>query len=214
MTPKRKETRKPENRGTAPRAPARERANAPRIIGGMLGGRRLLYGGPDGRTRPMKDRVREAVFNLLGPDVAGTHAIDLFAGTGAMGFEAISRGAARATLIEQHFPTAAVIRQNAAELGVVDRVEVLAANAFVWAQQPTVDDSLPWLVFCCPPYVFYQDRREQMLWLAQSLIERSPAGSTFVAECDKRFDVASLPDGADWSVREYLPAVIAIYRKS
>src|SRR5262245_7614130 len=63
-----------------------------RIIGGTLRHRKLLYSG-DQRTRPMKDRVREAVFNLVGPDVVGQHAIDLFAGTGALGFEAISRGA-------------------------------------------------------------------------------------------------------------------------
>src|SRR5438105_2010542 len=75
-----------------------------RIIGGSLRGRKLQYTG-EARTRPMKDRVREAVFNLLGPSVTGSHAIDLFAGTGALGLEALSRGAARATFIERHFPT-------------------------------------------------------------------------------------------------------------
>src|SRR5919199_1250279 len=75
-----------------------------RIIGGTLRGRKIKYSG-DVRTRPMKDRVREAVFNLLGPQVSGSHAIDLFAGTGALGFEAISRGALRATFIERHYPT-------------------------------------------------------------------------------------------------------------
>src|SRR6478736_322408 len=76
-----------------------------RIVGGTLRGRKLQYSG-DVRTRPMKDRVREAVFNLLGPQVAGSHAIDLFAGTGALGIEAISRGATKATFIERHLPTA------------------------------------------------------------------------------------------------------------
>ncbi len=59
-----------------------------RIIGGQFRGRRLRYGG-DPRTRPMKDRLREAVFNLIGPMVRGTHALDLFAGTGALGLEAL-----------------------------------------------------------------------------------------------------------------------------
>ncbi len=59
-----------------------------RIIGGVHRGRKLEYSG-DPRTRPMKDRVREAVFNLLGPDVAGKYVIDLFAGTGALGLEAL-----------------------------------------------------------------------------------------------------------------------------
>ncbi len=76
-----------------------------RIIGGEFRHRHLHYSG-DLRTRPMKDRLREAIFNLIGPEIRGKHAIDLFAGTGALGLEAISRGAARATLIEQHHPTA------------------------------------------------------------------------------------------------------------
>ena len=76
-----------------------------RIIGGKFRGRKLEYSG-DLRTRPMKDRVREALFNLLGNAVEGKIAIDLFAGTGALGLEALSRGASRAVFIERHRPTA------------------------------------------------------------------------------------------------------------
>ena len=82
----------------------------------------------------MKDRVREAVFNLLGPAVVASHAIDLFAGTGALGLEAISRGAVRATLIERHLPTCKLIEQNAAPLGVGDQVDVQFADTFKWEQ--------------------------------------------------------------------------------
>src|SRR5262245_28662629 len=89
----------------------------PRIIGGKLRGRKLIYTG-DPRTRPMKERVREAIFNLIGVAVRDRHAIDLFAGTGALGLEAISRGAGSATLVERHFPTAGVIKQNAAALEI------------------------------------------------------------------------------------------------
>ena len=60
----------------------------------------------------MKDRLREAIFNLVGPLPPGMQAWDLFAGTGALGLEAISRGAERATFLEQHYPTAGIIRQN------------------------------------------------------------------------------------------------------
>ena len=80
----------------------------------------------------MKDRVREAVFNLVGTHAKGMHAVDLFAGTGALGFEAISRGADPVTFIEQHFPTAQTIRQNAAVLGISERVQVFPANVFLW----------------------------------------------------------------------------------
>jgi 16S rRNA (guanine966-N2)-methyltransferase len=102
-----------------------------RIIGGQFRGRRLNYSG-DLRTRPMKDRLREAIFNLIGPAIRGKHAIDLFAGTGALALEAISRGADRATLIEQHNPTADIIRRNIAELGLEERAEVVVGNTFIW----------------------------------------------------------------------------------
>lgn len=187
-------------------------ASPPRIIGGTLRGRKLLYAVPDPRTRPMKDRTREAVFNLLGYDVQGRHAIDLFAGTGALAIEAISRGTPRATIIEQHFPTANTIRRNVAELGVADRVEVLAVSAFVWAVQPTADASLPWLVFCSPPYAFFRDRQDQMMAMLRELFVRAPADSVFVVESDKLFDVRLLPQPDDWDIREYPPAVVAICR--
>src|SRR5205814_5859407 len=102
-----------------------------RIIGGSLRHRKLQYSG-DERTRPMKDRVREAVFNLLGPGVAGSHAIDLFAGTGALGLEALSRGAAQVTFIERHLPTLKLIEQNVKALGVADRAELVFGDAFHW----------------------------------------------------------------------------------
>ena len=77
--------------------PGQSPASPPRIIGGDLRGRWIEFE-PSGRTRPMKDRVRETLFDLLGIDVRGTIAVDLFAGTGALAFEALSRGAATAVL--------------------------------------------------------------------------------------------------------------------
>src|ERR1041384_2997332 len=79
-----------------------------RIIGGTFRGRRLQYHG-DPVVRPMKHRTREAIFNLVSTECAGRHAIDLFAGTGALGLEALSRGAASATFIEKHVPWARVV---------------------------------------------------------------------------------------------------------
>ena len=105
-----------------------------RIIGGEMRGRTILYSG-DQRTRPMKDRLREAVFDVLATAVKGKHAIDLFAGTGALGLEALSRGATRATFIERHFPTARLIERNIASLGVTERATVYAGDAFLWPRQ-------------------------------------------------------------------------------
>lgn len=184
-----------------------------RIIGGHLRGRKLAYSG-DLRTRPMKDRVREAMFNLLGNDVVGTHALDLFAGSGALALEALSRGSVRATFIEQHFPTADLIRQNVAALGVAEQSQVHAANTLLWVRRrPALPLDRPWLVFCSPPYAFYSQRAEAMRELLAVLAADAPLGSLLVVEADDRFDLAELPGSYDWQVRPYPPAVLAIGRR-
>jgi 16S rRNA (guanine966-N2)-methyltransferase len=191
-----------------------------RIIGGQFRGRRLHYSG-DPRTRPMKDRLREAIFNLIGPAIRGKHALDLFAGTGALALEAISRGANHATLIEQHHPTANIIRQNAVVLGVAELARVVVGNTFIWWQRlkKGQGDGLElaatsaWVVFCSPPYDFYVDRADDMLDLIDGLMQAAPAESIFVVEADDRFDFGRLADPQAWNVRRYLPAVVGIFRK-
>lgn len=185
-----------------------------RVIGGTLRGRPIAYSG-ESRTRPMKQRVREAAFNLLGPRVAGTRVIDLFAGTGALTWEALSRGARRATLIERHFPTARLIRQNAVSFGLTDRIDVVAGDTFVWgrrlaAASASDADESPWLVFCSPPYDLYVTHLQPILQLLDSIVTVAPPQSTVVVEADERFDPSVLPAFYAWDVRRYLPAVLAI----
>lgn len=160
----------------------------------------------------MKDRVREAVFNLVGPAVVGSEAIDLFAGTGALGLEAISRGAASAIFIEQHRPTAALIRQNIEGLEVAVPVEVVAADTFYWYRHQAQMSTRPWLVLCSPPFDFFVERRDAMLELVQYFVRHAPSGSVVVVESDERFDPAELPRAGEWLVRRYPPAVVAVLR--
>jgi 16S rRNA (guanine966-N2)-methyltransferase len=160
----------------------------------------------------MKDRVRESVFNLLGPGIVGTHAIDLFAGTGALGLEAVSRGAARGTLIERHLPTCRLIEQNVAALGVGGQVQVVFGDAFVWTERFQPDGSVPVAVFISPPFDFYVDKRQQMLDLIEKWVSAMPADSQLVVEADDRFDLQALPTPERWDVREYAPAVVAILK--
>jgi 16S rRNA (guanine966-N2)-methyltransferase len=183
-----------------------------RIIGGKMRGRALAYSG-DARTRPMKDRVREALFNLIGPAVVGSHVIDLFAGTGALGLEAISRGAVRATLVERHLPTLKLIEQNAAALGVADQVLALFGDAFSPATHRQFRTDARWLVFCSPPYEFYFSRRDAMLKLIGDLLAAAPPESRLVVEADERFSFETLPNAEAWNVRAYPPAVVGIFVK-
>jgi len=161
----------------------------------------------------MKDRVREAVFNLLTTSVKGTHAIDLFAGTGALAFEALSRGAERATLIECHFPTVALIRENARTLQVEERVDIVGADTFYWLTHHADLGPLPQTIFISPPFEFFVTRGDEMRALIAHCLTEAPPGSRIMVESDARFDTSDLPDAERWDVREYPPAVIAIYRK-
>ena len=120
-----------------------------RVVGGRLGGRRLRAV-PGRETRPTSDQVREALFAILGQRVEGARVLDLFAGTGALAIEALSRGATSAVLVEQAAPAVAVIRANLDALDLNDRVKVrrTRAETYLRGQRDGPFD----LVLLDPPY--------------------------------------------------------------
>jgi 16S rRNA (guanine966-N2)-methyltransferase len=126
-----------------------------RVVAGSLRGRRL-EAPPDRRARPTSDRVREAVFNALESRdaLAGSAVVDLFAGTGALGIEALSRGASHATFVEHDARMVAVLRRNLAALALEDRAEVVAGRAErtveEWAAAGRAFD----VALLDPPYAF------------------------------------------------------------
>jgi 16S rRNA (guanine966-N2)-methyltransferase len=99
-----------------------------RVIGGEFRSRRLKSI-PGLDTRPTPDRLRETLFDILGSRIEGAVFLDAYAGTGAVGIEALSRGAARAIFIERSKKAARVIRENLASLGIENRAELVAASA-------------------------------------------------------------------------------------
>jgi len=117
-----------------------------RIIAGELGGRRIEA--PRGRrTRPTREAVREAWFSALGPGVAGAGVVDLFAGSGALGIEALSRGAARVTFVERGRGALAALRGNLESLGLGDRSDVEPVDVAAFLERlPVPDPGEP------PPY--------------------------------------------------------------
>src|SRR5579864_9542291 len=100
-----------------------------RVVAGEAKGRRLKTPKTAG-TRPIIDRVKTALFDILSVRVEDTRFLDLFAGTGSVGIEALSRGAASATFIEMSVPVLKVIRENLQITGLADRAETLHADAF------------------------------------------------------------------------------------
>ena len=134
-----------------------------RIIAGELGGRRIKTPAT-AKVRPTADRVREAWFSILQGSIPGARVLDLFAGSGALGFEALSRGAASVDFVEKHAASFAIIRDNAATLNVADQVTIHRTDALRFAErlQPGAYD----VAFADPPYAGDQAARLVALFRA------------------------------------------------
>src|SRR5262245_40756429 len=122
-----------------------------RIVAGIARGRALK--GPDGdEIRPTADRVRESLFNVLGQSLESIEVLDLFAGTGALAFEAISRGAAKALLVDSGPKALELCRENAQSLGFEDRVEIWGISVVQGLEKLEREGRSFPLVFADPPY--------------------------------------------------------------
>lgn len=147
-----------------------------RIIGGDLR-RRRIHTPPDTETtRPMPDRVRESVFNLLRGHTEGVEVLDAFAGSGAIGFEALSRGASHVVFVERERRVAKLIERTATELDLLDRCEIVAGDALGASVVARCPEGAH-LVFFDPPYPLVRDPaqwprvRDQFARLIQRLDE-------------------------------------------
>jgi 16S rRNA (guanine966-N2)-methyltransferase len=153
-----------------------------RVIAGELGGRRLSA--PRGRvTRPTSDRVREAIFSMLG-ELSGLDVLDLFAGTGALGIEALSRGAQSAVFVERDAEAIRALRANLSSLALgPQRVHVRRAHALSALQSARRRRETYDLVFIDPPY---EKAREWGPALSPMLAELLGPEARVVVESDRR----------------------------
>jgi 16S rRNA (guanine966-N2)-methyltransferase len=175
-----------------------------RIVSGRLGGRRLRA--PDGAaTRPTSERVREALFSILGPPAPDTDVLDLFAGSGALGLEALSRGARSVTFVDSGRPALDSLRANIAEVGAGAAATVVAQDVLSFLRRGW---AARW-VFVDPPY------RSDLATRTLDLLGESPSEDTLViVEHDRR----NVPLDRHGSLirtdsRRYGDTVLAFYRK-
>ena len=142
-----------------------------RIIGGEQRGRKIEI--PSGGVRPTTDRVRGAIFNMLRQLVPGRPAFDLFAGSGALGLESLSRGASRVTFVESDTRVAATLRDNVKHLTTKIAVRSwwpmrsVGPTALRWPHEPSI-------ILIAPPYVMFERRLELLQQLWTTLVERLP----------------------------------------
>ena len=175
-----------------------------RIIAGKLGGRSFDSPGSQ-RTHPMSDKVRGALFNALG-DIEGLTVLDAFAGSGALSFEAVSRGGAHATALDIDKSAITTVVKNAQALGISSQVQAIRANASGWLQ--TQPDQMFNLVLCDPPYNSVQPK------LLLQLAERSQVDGTVVFSLPPNHDV-TLPQAnfQMLATKQYGDATLVFYRR-
>lgn len=174
-----------------------------RIIAGRLGGR--SFKSPAGhRTHPMSDKVRGALFNVLG-DIGGLSVLDAFAGSGALSFEAVSRGASSALAIDTDRSAQRTIADNIAELGLIGKVKLITSSASAWLS--TTDTAYD-LIFCDPPY---DDIKPQLL---AQVAARAKPGGIVVFSLPPTARLALPPDFTLVEHKTYGDATLTFYKRT
>jgi 16S rRNA (guanine(966)-N(2))-methyltransferase RsmD len=172
-----------------------------RIVAGLLKGRRLKCEvGPD--MRPTPQMVREALFSILGDSVPGRHFFDVFAGTGVVGLEALSRGATATVFVERDFRLAQGINRHLQEFGLAAEGQVLRTDAYRWAGLWQAPEE-PVNVFISPPFPDLHRRLDEFLAVATDIQRKTAPGSVVVIQAEKHSIVDRLPDREQWEERRY-----------
>ncbi|HXG13357.1 MAG TPA: RsmD family RNA methyltransferase [Gemmataceae bacterium] len=172
-----------------------------RIVAGRLRGRKLTCTiSPD--VRPTPQMVREALFSILGNAVPDVPFYDIFAGTGAIGLEALSRGASAAIFVERDFGLTRDLRRHLEAFGVADEATLLRADAYHWVRHWQAPEE-PVNVFISPPFPDFERRRDDLLALVGEVQRKVYPGSVVVLQAERGVDLGELPFAEQWERRRY-----------
>jgi 16S rRNA (guanine966-N2)-methyltransferase len=179
-----------------------------RIVAGTLRGRKLTCN-LNSDLRPTPDRVREALFNILGDAVPDRPFVDVFAGSGVVGLEALSRGARSVLFLERDFRLAHDIEANVRAFGYTGQAKVLRTDAYRWA--PSLQAPEPVNVYVSPPFADIQKRTDDMLLLIAEVQRKMPAGSLLVVQSERHSELEGHQALTSWEERRYGRNVLLIW---
>lgn len=182
-----------------------------RIVAGALRGRKLICQIHEG-LRPTPQMVREAFFSIMGDAIPERLFIDVFAGTGVFGLEALSRGAAKALFVERDVRLASEIERHLREFRLADSGRVLRSDAYRWAERWDAPAE-PVNIFISPPFPDFERRPEDLVLLLRDLQEKSAPGSIVVLQGEKGLPADQLPDADFWEERRYGRNLLFIWEK-
>jgi 16S rRNA (guanine966-N2)-methyltransferase len=172
-----------------------------RIVAGSLKGRRLTVN-VNPNLRPTPQMVREAYFSVMGNAIPNRPFFDVFAGTGVVGMEAISRGAKSTTFVERDFSLVAELEKNLRDFRIADQSRVVRADVYRWVErwQPP---SEPVSVFISPPFADFERRLDGLVELVRHLQEKVANDSVIVLQGEHDAPLGELPRREEWEDRRY-----------
>jgi 16S rRNA (guanine966-N2)-methyltransferase len=172
-----------------------------RIVAGNLRGRKVTCDvHPD--MRPTPQMVREALFSILGDAVPDRPFFDVFAGTGVVGLEALSRGASSVTFVERDFRLTDAIDKHLREFGVADQGRVARSDVYRWIERWQAPDE-PVTVFVSPPFGDFERRPEELRSVLSELRRRAASGSVVVLQAEESEFLDTLPGREEADERKY-----------
>ena len=174
-----------------------------RVSGGEARGRRLKA---PKNIRPTQGMVKQAIFNIVGPGIEGANVLDLFAGSGALGIEALSRAAASVTFVDQQPRGLAILRQNLDALGFKERARVVRSDVVRWLEASPDAVKAATFVFLDPPY------EDVVLDRALKVLDREVSQATVVAEHSRRQELPQLDRLRVDRQRRYGDTVVTVFR--
>jgi 16S rRNA (guanine966-N2)-methyltransferase len=182
-----------------------------RIVAGALRGRKLIvHVNPD--LRPTPQMVREALFSILGNAVPGRPFIDIFAGTGVVGMEALSRGAAATSFVERDFRLAQEIDGYLRKFDLTRQSRLYRTDAYRWVAAWRAPAE-PVNVFLSPPFPDLTSRPEELLRAIRTLQDKAAEGSVLVVQSERGSALEDAPGFSDWEQRRYGRNVLLIWQK-
>ena len=189
-----------------------------RIIAGTHRSRPLVPPADQKVTRPITDRVKQAMFDRLWSlgALEASHALDLFAGTGSLGLEALSRGVERVTFVERDRDARARLESNLATLGLVPRASVLAVDVLGATWLAVVQASGPGLVFCDPPYRLWSEAKgpDRLTHTLERTATVAADGAVLVLRTDSHTPPPTLPAWDSPSTHTYGSMSLHFYRRA
>ncbi len=180
-----------------------------RVISGTAKGTKLDY--PD-NARPITDRAKTTLFDVIGPDIVDKRVLDIYAGSGSLGIEALSRGAAKATFVDFDNEAIIIIKQNLAKAGLLEKADIIRTKALQYMEDQEANSFD--IVFADPPFEFYKQSRQRIVGLLEKIVEIIPSGGAIILKYPRDLKMPEIEQLIVADTKEFGASTVTIWVKN